>query len=153
MTLPYGLPAVAGEMEEETAVAEDLELLADFVAYVTVAGMQGFQLAFKGVDVFVRKLQSSWFFLASGARPEGPSRPEPPYHVEHVQGPAAFGDGEFGEGFDFAEAVADFADGGNDLVTDDADAGVNGNSVEVEVDDYAISGAWLFSSNSLYNAI
>jgi hypothetical protein len=36
--------------------------------------------------------------------------------VQDVQGPAAFGHGEFGEGFDFAEGFADFAGGGNDLV-------------------------------------
>jgi hypothetical protein len=36
----FDLSAVAGEMEEETAVAEDLQLLADFVANVPIAGMQ-----------------------------------------------------------------------------------------------------------------
>jgi hypothetical protein len=87
-------------VEEETAVAEDLQLLADFVADVTVAGMQRFEFAFEGVDVLVCE-----FFV-----------PQSVDEVEDVEGPAAFGDGEFGEGFDFAEAGADYAGGGDDLV-------------------------------------
>jgi hypothetical protein len=126
-------------MEEETAVAEDLQLLADFVADVTVAGMQGFEFAFKGVNVLVGEFPA-WVAQATGLYCPATRRTrrgdsgrqvadrdgrvarsthciaEPIDNVEHVQGPAAFGDGEFGEGFDFAEAVADFAGGGNDLV-------------------------------------
>ena len=46
-------PGAVGEVGEETGVAEDLELLADFVADVAVVGMEFFQLAGVGVNVFV----------------------------------------------------------------------------------------------------
>jgi len=38
------LPEVGGGVSEEAAVAEDLELLADFVADVAVVGMEGLEL-------------------------------------------------------------------------------------------------------------
>ena len=139
-------------MAEETAVSENLQLLADFVADVPVAGMQGFEFAFKGVNVLIGEFPA-WVAQATGLYCPATRRTgggdfgrqvalrgehtasgrqvadrdgrvarsthciaEPIDNVEHIQGPAAFGHGEFGEGFDFAEAVADFADGGNDLV-------------------------------------
>ena len=42
-------------MGEEAGVAEDLELLADFVADVAVVGMEFFQFGGEGVDFFVAK--------------------------------------------------------------------------------------------------
>src|SRR5438105_2233410 len=39
-------PAVAGEVDEQAAVAEDLELLPYLVADVAIAGMQALQFAF-----------------------------------------------------------------------------------------------------------
>ena len=36
---------------EEAKVAEDLELLADFVADVAIIGMKGMELVFEGIDI------------------------------------------------------------------------------------------------------
>ena len=146
-------------MEEETAVAQHLQLLADFVADVTVAGMQGPQFAFKGVDVFIPKFDGRRRnVFGGGAKHSTRGRVRSPFlnrrlhrgaehytrsfrsgtsvcsplnstrDVEDVQGPAVFGDGEFREGFDFAEAVADSFDpsassGLRAAFADNADAG------------------------------
>ena len=41
---------------EELGVAEDLELLADFVAYVAIIGVERAEATFEGVDVIEREV-------------------------------------------------------------------------------------------------
>ena len=44
-------PAAAFNMDQQPGVAQHLQLLADFVADVAVAGMELLEFAFEGVDV------------------------------------------------------------------------------------------------------
>jgi hypothetical protein len=44
-------------VQQQTGFAENLKLLADFVADVAVVGMKFFQLAVKGVNIFVLELR------------------------------------------------------------------------------------------------
>lgn len=74
-------------MEEEAGVAQYLELLADFVADVPIAGMQFLQSRGQGVRILVGE-----FGFAEAA--DG---------GEDVQGPAALIDGNILEGFDALE--------------------------------------------------
>jgi len=46
----FQAPFAAAEVDEEAGVAEGLELLADFVADVAVAGMELLEFAFEGID-------------------------------------------------------------------------------------------------------
>ena len=74
---------LAGAEEgEEAEVAEDLELLADFVADVTVGGMEFGEFGGAGVDVGEKE-----FGFVQGAN-----------NVEDVEGPAAGFDFEIFEG-------------------------------------------------------
>ena len=70
-------------MQQQTGIAENLKLLADFVADVAVVGMQLFQLAVKGVNVFVLELRLA----------------EATHDVQHVQRPAGFWFRKFLEAF------------------------------------------------------
>jgi hypothetical protein len=79
--------AAGAEEIEEAEVAEDLELLADFVADVGVFGVEAGERAGVGVDV-----GEGEFGFVEGA--DG---------VQDVEGPAAFFDGDLFEG---AEALA-----------------------------------------------
>lgn len=51
------MPSAVGNVGEKAGVAEDLELLADFVADVAVVGMEFFQFGSEGVNVFVGELR------------------------------------------------------------------------------------------------
>jgi hypothetical protein len=78
--LSKGIGAAAEEFEE-AEVAEDLELLADFVGDVRIVGMESGEFGSVGVDVGERE-----FWFVEGAD-----------DVEDVEGPAAFFDFEFFE--------------------------------------------------------
>jgi len=71
-------------VEEEAGVAEDLKLLADFVADVPIAGMQFLQSRGQRVRIIIGE-----FGFAEAA-----------HGGEDVQGPAALIDGNILEGFD-----------------------------------------------------
>ena len=85
------MPLAVAHVLQQSHVAQDLQLLADFVANVTVVRMELLEFAFKGVNVRV-----------------GEGDGQPSDDVEDVEGPAALGDRDFLEGFDAAEAFADF---------------------------------------------
>jgi hypothetical protein len=80
-------PHAAFGLGEETGVAQDLELLADFVADMTVVGMQFLQFAFVGVNVRIRKGRAGLSEHAALIR-------NPPHNIQHVQRPAALGHGQ-----------------------------------------------------------
>ena len=123
---------------QEAGVAEDLKFLADFIADVMIVGMEFCEFRSEGVDVFVAKnerlqgkcerlphvrggtlarhaggprgkREASWGSAASlwGALFRGQAVND----VQDVEGPAALGDGDFLEWFDFAELFADFLRG------------------------------------------
>jgi len=66
-------PTGGGEVEEEAGVAEDLKLLADFVADVPIAGMQFLKSRGQGVRILV----GEFGFAGEHTRPRV-SRPAPP---------------------------------------------------------------------------
>lgn len=74
----FQAPFAVADVLQEAGVAEDLELLADFVADVAVVGVEFFQFALKCVDVFVGENR---FFDSTD-------------DVQDVQGPAALVGGE-----------------------------------------------------------
>lgn len=84
-------PLAPAHVLQQSHVAQDLQLLADFVANVTVVRMELPEFAFKGVNIRV-----------------GEGGGQAAHDVEDVKGPAALGDGNFLEGLDAAEAFADF---------------------------------------------
>ncbi len=83
--------AAGGEIEE-VGVAEDLELLADFVADVAIVGMERAEAIFEGIDIGESEIRA-----AQGAD-----------NSEDVEGPATFLDREF---FERAKCCEFFADG------------------------------------------
>ena len=83
--------AAGGEIEE-AGVAEDLELLADFVADVAIVGMERAEAIFEGIDIGECEIRA-----AQGAD-----------NSEDVESPAAFLDREF---FERAKCCEFFADG------------------------------------------
>src|SRR5258708_36030288 len=78
------------DMKKEAGVAEDLKLLADFVADVPIAGMQFLKSQGQGVRILVGE-----FGFAEAA-----------HGGEDIQGPAALIDGNILEGFDALELRA-----------------------------------------------
>lgn len=104
-------------MGEEAGVAEDLELLADFVFDVAVIGMKCFHFAGEGVGV-----GGSEFLFAEAA-----------HGIEDVQSPAAFLRFDFRQRFNLAELGADIFRGLNLAIRDDGNSGVGGNAMEGDV--------------------
>jgi hypothetical protein len=84
-------PEAAVHVEEQAGVAEDLELLADFIGDVAVVGVEFGELVGEGVGVAIRKLR--FVEAADGG--------------EDVQGPAAVLKGKVFERFDALKLVAD----------------------------------------------
>ena len=103
-------------MNQQAGVTEDLKLLADFIPHVAIIGMKFFQFAGEGVGVGGCKfgaIRKRWRATAvqnadacagdlriarsvlECASPLALFLREPPHNVQHVQGPAALGDGNF----------------------------------------------------------
>jgi len=117
-------------VQQQTKVAKDLELLADFILHVSIVGMKFFKLALESIDV------SGCECVGRDASPRRPrtARASRPYlrntshDVQHVQGPAALGDGYVFQRFDALESFADFGCRGNLAFGDDGDAGFGSNT-------------------------
>jgi hypothetical protein len=95
MSLRWSLfqaPFAVGDVGQESEVAEDLELLADFVFNVAIVGMEFFEFWREGVDFFVGEF---WFVEAVD-------------EVKDVESPPAIFNGEVFERFYFAELGSDF---------------------------------------------
>jgi len=105
-------PFATTDMDQQSRIAQDLKLLADFVADVAIIGMEFFQFAGEGVGVHGCKLGFSK--AADG--------------VEYVQRPATLGDGNFFQWFYPLESVTDFGCRGNPAFGDNEDAGFGGNA-------------------------
>ena len=100
-----------------------MELLTNFIFDVTIVGVQLLQFAGEGVGVGGREL--SFSESADG--------------VEHVQRPAALGDGNFIQRFDATELRADFGCRGNLAFGDDGDAGFGGDTLCINIKNRPVS--------------
>jgi len=110
-------------MNQQPCVAENLELLADFGPDISIIWMKPLQFAGEGVGVGGRERR-----FAEAA--DG---------VEHVQRPAALGDGNFIQRFDATELRADFGCRGNLAFGDDGDAGFGGDTLCVNIKNRPVS--------------
>ena len=123
-------------MQQQVPVSEFLKLLADFRTHVFVARMQRLKFPLEGVDIRGRELTRSRP-LARSSRTFAFSQipfavsqtaqvcfAETADGVEHVQCPAALGDGNVFQRFDATELCADFGCRGNLAFGDDGDAGL-----------------------------
>ena len=104
-------------MQQQTGIAEHLKLLADFVADVAVVGMQLFQLAVKGVNVFVLELR-----LAEATN-----------DVQHVQRPATLRGFDFANGLKLVVTCANLGRLGRRTSSDDWNSGFRCDAAQVYV--------------------
>jgi len=81
-------------MNQKPCVAQDLQLLANLIADVAVVGMEFFQFAFKCVNLGGGKCVGRDIALrCPDAAARRPYLGNASHNIQHVQGPAALGDG------------------------------------------------------------
>jgi hypothetical protein len=113
ITCPLGQLITAVTQEgEQSKVAEDLELLANFGADVGIVGVESREVIFEGVDV--SKIERRFV--------EGADR------VEEIEGPATLFGFERGERLEFAEDAGCFRGSDWPIVLYEEDPGIGRNS-------------------------